>query len=79
MYVCLTVAALGLAAPLFGQFVYVTNDITNQDNGSISAFRMDPVTGDLTPVLASPFGLRYVASPNGLAVDPEWQVRLCGE
>jgi 6-phosphogluconolactonase len=52
------------------RFVYVTNEITSNFsfNGNVSAYRINPTTGALTPVAGSPFPAGN--TPISIAVEP---------
>ena len=47
-----------------GKFVYVANPTSN----NVSAYKIDPISGALTPVNGSPFTAG--ASPSAVGVDP---------
>jgi 6-phosphogluconolactonase len=59
----LVIGFIALAAPLRAEFAYVTN--VGSDN--VSAFRIDPTTGALTPVAGSPFPTG--SEPRSVGVD----------
>jgi len=49
----------------FGTFLYVSN--YNDSMGGISAYTINPFTGDLVAVTGSPFPTEANPGPNGLA------------
>ena len=67
-------STFGMAA-LGTQFLYVSNpDLTVGGTSSIDAWSIDPDTGGLSPVLASPFSLGPSTLANGLAINSGSQV-----
>jgi len=62
----LAIGLLALAAPLRAEFAHVANSLGT--GGYVSAFRIDPTTGALTPIPGSPFPAGSV--PISVAVDP---------
>jgi 3-carboxymuconate cyclase len=61
---------VSIVADASGRFVYVTNAGTFFTGNTISAFRVDELTGALTPVPGSPFLLPEGSIPQALAADP---------
>ena len=61
---CIGMAILSLATPVFGQFVYVANQFSND----VSGYTINATTGTLTPIPGSPFAA--VAAPLSVVVDP---------
>jgi 6-phosphogluconolactonase len=71
--IALTVLATLVLMPaaLYAQFVYVANE----SSGTISGYKIEPTTGELTPIVGSPFPTDTppspaAASPLSLTVDP---------
>jgi 6-phosphogluconolactonase len=68
--------AYGLAVDTSDQFLYVANPSAanpspNQNTiGNISAFSIDPGSGELTTILGSPFTATNGTGPTAIAVDP---------
>jgi 6-phosphogluconolactonase (cycloisomerase 2 family) len=60
------IALAWLPAVLHAQFVYVTNE----QSLNISAYKMNPTTGVLTPVSGSPFRTDAATAPVSVAVHP---------
>lgn len=60
--------AQGLAIDPIGKFVYVTNRRSKDVSADVSAYRIDPQSGALTPVAGSPFAAEV--DPTGVALTP---------
>ncbi|HXL62600.1 MAG TPA: beta-propeller fold lactonase family protein, partial [Mycobacterium sp.] len=55
-----------------GKFIFLTNPFDNNGNGSVAAFTINPISGDLTAVAGSPY-LQTELQPYALALDPGGQ------
>jgi 6-phosphogluconolactonase len=67
--------ASGLAIDATGRFLYVANPLAINPPpiasiGNISGFNINPDTGELTPILGSPFTSATGTGPTALAIDP---------
>jgi 6-phosphogluconolactonase (cycloisomerase 2 family) len=66
--------AFGLGVDTSGRFLYVANASALNPLvatvGNVSGFNIDPNTGELTPILGSPFTSSLGNGPTALAIDP---------
>jgi 6-phosphogluconolactonase len=53
-----------------GRFAYVVNKGSSSDLGSVSAYRINTITGALMPVAGSPFRDDSINEPTGVTIDP---------